>query len=78
MVHRRNPSLCQNDPHIGGSFWLSEDLLQCTMTLLQGPKDLVLPNLIHMLHCTVLAYTCVVDGSYSSVQYVAGFVGIRT
>ena len=21
MVHRRKPSLCQNDHHIGGSFW---------------------------------------------------------
>ena len=48
QVHRRKPSLCQNDPHIGGSFWLSEDLLQCTMTLLQGPKDLVLPNLTYV------------------------------
>ena len=52
MVHRRKPSLCQNDPHIGGSFWHSEGLLRCTMTLLQGPKDPVLPNL-HVLKSVV-------------------------
>ena len=34
MVHLRKPLLCQNDPHIGGSFWHSEGFLRCTMTLL--------------------------------------------
>ena len=46
MVHRRKPSLCQNDPHIVGSFWHSKGLLRYTMILLQGPKDPVLPNLM--------------------------------
>ena len=32
-----------------GSFWHSEGLLRCTMTLLQGPKDPVLPNLTYTL-----------------------------
>ena len=49
MVHLRKPLLCQNDPHIGGSFWHSEGLPRCTMTLLQGPKDPVLPNLTYMI-----------------------------
>ena len=51
-LHCRKPSLCQNDPHIGESFWHSEGLLRCTMTLLQGPKDPVLPNL-HVLKSVV-------------------------
>ena len=33
----------------GGSFWHREGLLRCTMTLLQGPKDPVLPNLTYMI-----------------------------
>ena len=48
MVHHRKPSQCQNDPHIGGSFWHSEGFLLCTMTLLQGAKDPVLPNLMYI------------------------------
>jgi len=35
--------------YIVGSFWHSEGLLCCTMTLLQGPKDPVLPNLTYTL-----------------------------
>ena len=31
---------------IGGSFWQKHNLLKQTMTLLQGPKDPVLPTLI--------------------------------
>ena len=38
QLHSRKPSLCQNDPHSGGSFWHSEGLIRCTMTLLQGPQ----------------------------------------
>ena len=37
---------CQNDPPMGESFWQKKNLLQYTMTLLQGPKDPVLPTLI--------------------------------
>ena len=33
----------------GGSFWQKDSLLQYTMTLLQGPKDPVLPALIYNL-----------------------------
>ena len=39
-------SFCQNDPQMGESFWPKESLLQYTMTLLQGPKDPVLPTLL--------------------------------
>ena len=39
------PFFRQNDPHIGGSFWQMNSLLQQTMTLLQGPKDPILPSL---------------------------------
>ena len=35
---------------MGGSFWQKEGLLQLTMTLLQDPKDPVLPSLIYTLH----------------------------
>ena len=33
---------------IGESFWQKESLLQYTMTLLQSPKDPVLPTLMDM------------------------------
>ena len=39
-------SFCQNDSSIGGSF-LQKDSYD-TMTLLQGPKDPVLPTLIQI------------------------------
>ena len=36
-------------PSMEGSFWQKHSLLQQTMTLLQGPKDPVLPTLISTL-----------------------------
>jgi hypothetical protein len=35
-----------NDPPMEESFWQKESMLQYTMTLLQGPKDPVLPTLM--------------------------------
>ena len=32
----------------GGSFWQKDSLLQCTITLLHGPKDPVLPTLTYI------------------------------
>ena len=58
MVHRRKPSLSQNNPHIGGSIWHSEGLLRCAMTLLQGPKDPVLPNLMYICILKLQNKTC--------------------
>ena len=46
IVYCSKLSFCQNDPPIGESFWQKESLLQYTMTLLQGPKDAVLPTLM--------------------------------
>ena len=33
---------------MGESFWQKESLLQYTMTMLQGPKDPVLPTLVYI------------------------------
>ena len=38
---------------VGESFWQKESLLQYTITLLQGPKDLVLPTLAYTAHWLV-------------------------
>ena len=46
IVHCSKLSFCQNDSPIGGSFWQKDSLLQYTMTLLQGPKDPILPTLV--------------------------------
>ena len=45
IVYCSKLSFCQNDSPIGGSVWQKDSLLQFTMTLLQGPKDPVLPTL---------------------------------
>ena len=47
IVYGSKLFLCQNDSPIGRSFWHKDSLLQYAMTLLQGPKDPVLPT----LHC---------------------------
>ena len=46
IVYCSTLSYCQNDPPMGESFWQKESLLQYAMTLLQGPKDPVLPTLL--------------------------------
>ena len=48
IVYCSNLSFCQNDSPIGGLFWQKDSLLQYTMTLLQGPKDHVLPTLLYI------------------------------
>ena len=49
IVYCSKLSFCQNDPPMGESFWQKESLLQYTMTLLQGPKDPVLPILMDIV-----------------------------
>ena len=46
-----NAPLC-----IGGSFWQKHSLLQQTMTLLQGPKDTILPTLSYIALASHKAY----------------------
>ena len=53
IVYCSKLSFCQNDSSIGGSFW-QKDSLQYTMTLLQDPKDPVLPSLIYTYHYQTL------------------------
>ena len=48
IVYFSKLSFCQNDPPMEESFCQKESLLQYTMTLLQGPKDPVLPTLIYI------------------------------
>ena len=45
IVYCSKLSFFQNDSPIGGSFWQKNSLLQYTRTVLQGPKDPVLPTL---------------------------------
>ena len=47
IVYRSKLSFCQNDPSMGVILAKKENLLQHTMTLLQGPKDPVLPTLTY-------------------------------
>ena len=49
IVYCSKLSFFQNDPLMGESFWQKESLLQYTMTLLQGPKDPVMPTLVTLL-----------------------------
>ena len=51
IVYCSTLSYCQNDPPMGESFWQKEGLLQYTMTLLQGPKNPVLPTLTYVHTC---------------------------
>ena len=48
IVYGSKLFLCQNDSPIGRSFWQNDSMLQYTTTLLQGPKDPILPTLMFM------------------------------
>ena len=54
IVYCSKLSFCQNDSPIGGSVWQKDSLLQFTMTLLQGPRDPVLPILFYITNVYIL------------------------
>ena len=56
IVYCSKLSFCKNDPPIGGSLWQKEGLLQYIMTLIQGPKDPVLPTLMFIIFFHNLIY----------------------
>ena len=58
IVYCSKLSFCQNDDPMGESFWKKESLLQYTMTLLQGPKDRVLPTLTYILRNLIPPLSC--------------------
>ena len=49
IVYYSKLFFCQNDPPMRESFWQKKSLLQYTMTLLEGPKDPVLPTLLMLI-----------------------------
>ena len=61
------PWISQNDLPKKKSFWQKDSLLQYTMTLLQGPKDPVLPTLM------LIARAVLSDISDYSIPYFTKF-----
>ena len=49
IVYYSKLYFCQNDSPMGESFCQKNKLLQYSMTLLQGPKDAVLPTIVYIL-----------------------------
>ena len=74
IVYCSKLSFCQNDPPMGESFWQKESLLQYTMTLLQGPKDPVLPTLIYILHTYVVDLLLIIGFYLQSATLKSNFL----